>query len=229
MLLHVRQVLTPEELAAVRRTLARVPWDDGRATSGPQSALAKNNEQIALGRPELPGLQQTVLAALTRHPLFFSAALPRRILPPMFNRYAGATNDFGNHIDGAIRYVPGTAGERVRTDISCTLFLAEPDEYDGGELVIEDTYGAQRVKLPAGVLVLYPGTSVHRVEPVTRGFRIASFFWIESMVRSDEQRRLLFEMDAHLMRLRSTVGETEPGVIGLTGTYHNLLRMWADT
>jgi PKHD-type hydroxylase len=228
MLLHVGQVLTPEELAAMRETLARVPWGDGRATSGPQSAEAKNNEQIAQGRPELPGLQQTVLAALSRHQLFFSAALPRRILPPMFNRYSGATNAFGNHIDGAIRYVPGTTGERVRTDISCTLFLAEPDEYDGGELVIEDTYGAQRVKLPAGDMVLYPGTSVHRVEPVTRGARLASFFWIESMVRSDEQRSLLHDMDMHLMHLRETVGETEPAVIGLTGTYHNLLRLWAD-
>ena len=228
MLLHVRQVLNAEELAAMRRTLASVTWGDGRATSGPQAAEAKNNEQIAQGRPELPGLQQTVLAALSRHQLFFSAALPRRILPPMFNRYAGATNAFGNHIDGAIRYVPGTQGERVRTDISCTLFLAEPDEYDGGELVVEDTYGAKRVKLPAGDMVLYPGTSVHRVEPVTRGARLASFFWIESMVRSDEQRSLLHQMDMHLMHLRETVGETEPAVIGLTGTYHNLLRLWAD-
>ena len=228
MLLHVRQVLNAEELAAMRRTLASVAWGDGRVTSGPQAAEAKNNEQIALGRPELPGLQQTVLAALSRHQLFFSAALPRRILPPMFNRYAGATNAFGNHIDGAIRYVPGTQGERVRTDISCTLFLAEPDEYDGGELVVEDTYGAKRVKLPAGDMVLYPGTSVHRVEPVTRGARLASFFWIESMVRSDEQRSLLHQMDMHLMHLRETVGETEPAVIGLTGTYHNLLRLWAD-
>jgi len=228
MLLHVPQVLTPGELAALRETLAGVPWGDGRATSGAQSAQAKNNEQVAQGRPELPGLQQTVLAALSRHPLFFSAALPRRILPPMFNRYAGASNAFGNHVDGAIRYVPGAAGERVRTDISCTLFLAGPDEYDGGELVIEDTYGAQRVKLPAGDLVLYPGTSVHRVEPVTRGARLASFFWIESMVRSDEQRRLLHDMDRHLMQLRETVGETAPAVIGLTGTYHNLLRLWAD-
>jgi len=228
MLLHVPRVLTADELAALRKTLAGVPWGDGRATSGAQSAQAKNNEQVAQGRPELPGLQQTVLAALGRHPLFFSAALPRRILPPMFNRYAGAANAFGNHIDGAIRYIPGTAGERVRTDISCTLFLAGPDEYDGGELVIEDTYGAQRVKLPAGDLVLYPGTSVHRVEPVTRGARLASFFWVESMVRSDEQRRLLHDMDTHLMQLRETVGETSPAVIGLTGTYHNLLRLWAD-
>jgi PKHD-type hydroxylase len=228
MLLHVPQVLTTDELAALRKTLAGVPWGDGRATSGAQSAQAKNNEQVAQARPELPGLQQTVLAALSRHPLFFSAALPRRILPPMFNRYAGAANAFGNHVDGAIRYLPGTAGERVRTDISCTLFLAEPDEYDGGELVIEDTFGAQRVKLPAGDLVLYPGTSVHRVEPVTRGSRLASFFWVESMVRSDEQRRLLHDMDTYLMQLRETVGETSPAVIGLTGTYHNLLRLWAD-
>ena len=144
-----------------------MPWGDGRATSGPQSKQAKNNEQIAQGRPELPGLQETVLAALSRHAMFFSAALPRRILPPMFNRYGGFANAFGNHIDNAIRYVPGRPGERVRTDISCTLFLAEPEEYEGGELVIEDTYGAQRVKLPAGDMVLYPGTSVHRVEPVT--------------------------------------------------------------
>ena len=228
MLHHVRQVLTPEELASIRATLASVPWGDGRATSGRQAAQAKNNEQIALGRPELPGLQQTVLGALSRHHLFFSAALPRRILPPMFNRYAGAANAFGNHVDGAIRYIPGTAGERVRTDISCTLFLTGPDEYDGGELVVEDTFGAKRVKLPAGDMVLYPGTSVHRVEPVTRGARLASFFWIESMVRSDEQRSLLHDMDTHLMQLRETVGETAPAVIGLTGTYHNLLRLWAD-
>ena len=228
MLLHVPRVLTADELAALRETLAGVPWGDGRATSGAQSAQAKNNEQVAQGRPELPGLQQTVLAALGRHPLFFSAALPRRILPPMFNRYSGETNAFGNHIDNAVRFVPGSPGERVRTDISCTLFLAEPDEYDGGELVVEDTYGAQRVKLPAGDMVLYPGTSVHRVEPVTRGARLASFFWVESMVRSDEQRSLLHDMDMHLMHLRETVGETEPAVIGLTGTYHNLLRLWAD-
>jgi PKHD-type hydroxylase len=228
MLLHVGQVLTPDELAVVRKTLAGVPWSDGRATSGAQSAQAKNNEQLAQGRPELHGLQQTVLAALNRHAMFFSAALPRRILPPMFNRYSGASNAFGNHIDNAIRFIPGSQGERVRTDISCTLFLAEPEEYDGGELVVEDTYGAQRVKLPAGDMVLYPGTSVHRVEPVTRGARLASFFWVESMVRSDEQRSLLHDMDMHLMRLRETVGETEAAVIGLTGTYHNLLRLWAD-
>ena len=227
MLLHVRQVLTPEELGAIRKTLAAVPWGDGRATSGAQSKQAKNNEQVAQGRPELPGLQETVLAALSRHAMFFSAALPRRILPPMFNRYAGSTNAFGDHVDNAVRFVPGS-GERVRSDISCTLFLADPGEYDGGELVIEDTFGGRSVKLPAGDMLLYPGTSVHRVEPVTRGARVASFFWVESMVRSVEQRRLLFEMDGHLMRLRSSIGEADPAVIGLTGTYHNLLRLWAD-
>jgi len=229
MLLHIREVLTPAELREARTILDKAPWGDGRVTAGVQSAQAKNNEQLPQDGAETRALQQIVLGGLNRHATFFSAALPKRVFPPLFNRYGGAANAFGNHVDNAVRFVPGAHGQRVRTDISCTLFLAEPDEYGGGELVIEDTYGAQRVKLAAGDMVLYPGTSVHRVEPVTRGFRLASFFWIESMVRSDEQRRLLFDMDAHLMRLRSTVGETEPGVIGLTGTYHNLLRMWADT
>ncbi|MEP7303188.1 MAG: Fe2+-dependent dioxygenase [Caldimonas sp.] len=228
MLLHVGQVLGADELARVRATLAGAVWTDGRATSGAQSAQAKNNEQLPQGSSETRVLQQIVLAALDRHPVFFSAALPRRLLPPMFNRYSGQANAFGNHVDNAIRYLPDSPGERVRTDISCTLFLAEPDEYDGGELVVEDTFGAQRIKLAAGDMVLYPGTSVHRVEPVTRGARLAAFFWVESMVRSDEQRRLLYDMDVHLMRLRESVGETDPAVIGLTGTYHNLLRLWAD-
>jgi PKHD-type hydroxylase len=197
-------------------------------TAGVQSAQAKNNQQLAQDSAEAKALQQIVLGGLNRHAVFFSAALPKRVFPPLFNRYGGAANAFGNHVDNAVRFIPGTLGERVRTDLSCTLFLAEPADYDGGELVVEDTFGAQRVKLPAGDLVLYPGTSVHRVEPVTRGHRVASFFWLESMVRSDEQRRLLFDMDSHLMRLRERVGETDPAVIGLTGTYHNLLRQWAD-
>ncbi len=229
MLLQVPGVLTADELAQVRRCLDGARWSDGRATSGAQSALAKNNEQLGADEPALRLLQEIVLAALNRHHLFFSAALPKRLLPPMFNRYSGAANAFADHIDNAVRFVPGRPGERVRTDISCTLFLAEPSEYDGGELVVEDTYGVQRVKLAAGDLVLYPGTSVHRVEPVTRGARLASFFWVESMVRSVEQRRLLYDMDLHLMHLRESVGETDPAVIGLTGTYHNLLRLWADT
>jgi len=228
MLLHVPEVLSAEELREARAILARAPWGDGRVTAGVQSAQAKNNEQLPQDGAETKALQRIVLGALNRHALFFSAALPRRLFPPLFNRYGGAANAFGNHVDNAVRFVPGGQGERVRTDVSCTLFLADPDEYDGGELAIAATYGAPRIKLPAGDMVLYPGTSVHRVEPVTRGHRIASFFWIESMVRSDEARRLLYEMDSHLMRLRASVGETDPAVIGLTGTYHNLLRMWAD-
>lgn len=228
MLLHVKQVLNADELREARAILARAPWGDGRVTAGVQSAQTKNNEQLPQDGAETKALQRIVLGGLNRHATFFSAALPRRVFPPLFNRYGGASNSFGAHVDNAVRFIPGTAGERVRTDVSCTLFLSEPDTYDGGELTVDDTFGAQRIKLPAGDMVLYPGTSVHRVEPVTRGHRVASFFWIESMVRSDEARRLLFEMDTHLMRLRTTVGETDAAVIGLTGTYHNLLRMWAD-
>ncbi len=228
MLLHVREVLNAAELREARALLARAPWGDGRVTAGVQSAQAKNNEQLPQDAAETRALQQIVLGGLNRHAVFFSAALPRRVFPPLFNRYGGAANSFGDHVDNAIRFLPGGQGDRLRTDVSCTLFLADPDEYDGGELTVEDTFGAQRIKLPAGDMVLYPGTSVHRVEPVTRGFRVASFFWLESMVRSDEQRRLLFDMDSHLMRLRASVGETDPAVIGLTGTYHNLLRLWAD-
>lgn len=228
MLLHVREVLNADELGEARRILADAPWGDGRVTAGVQSAQAKNNQQLPQGSDASRALQAIVLRGLNRHKLFFSAALPRQVFPPLFNRYGGAANAFGNHVDNAIRYVPGS-GERVRTDVSCTLFLAQPDEYDGGELVVEDTFGDQRIKLPAGDMVLYPGTSVHRVEPVTRGFRLASFFWVESMVRSDEQRRLLFDLDTHLMRLRTEQGEEHPSAIGLMGVYHNLLRMWADS
>ncbi len=228
MLLHIKEVLNTDELREARVVLARASWGDGRVTAGVQSAQAKNNEQLPQDSDATKALQQIVLGGLNRHAVFFSAALPKRVFPPLFNRYGGATNSFGNHVDNAVRYIPGGQGERVRTDVSCTLFLADPDAYDGGELTVDDTFGAQRVKLPAGDMLLYPGTSVHRVEPVTRGFRVASFFWLESMVRSDEARRLLFEMDSHLMQLRSSVGETDPAVIGLTGTYHNLLRMWAD-
>ena len=228
MLLHVKQVLNDDELREARAILARAPWGDGRVTAGVQSAQMKNNEQLPQDGAETKALQRIVLGGLNRHATFFSAALPKRVFPPLFNRYGGASNSFGDHVDNAVRFIPGTAGERVRTDVSCTLFLSDPEAYDGGELAVDDTFGAQRIKLPAGDMVLYPGTSVHRVEPVTRGHRVASFFWIESMVRIDDARRLLFEMDTHLMRLRTSVGETDPAVIGLTGTYHNLLRMWAD-
>lgn len=228
MLLHVRQVLLPDELAEARRLLADAPWVDGRLTAGEQSARAKNNEQLPETDERACAVRAMVMRGLDRCPSFFSAALPHSVSPPLFNRYGGTANSFGNHVDGAVRYLRDGAG-RVRTDLSCTLFLSDPDEYDGGELVIADTYGEQRVKLPAGDLVLYPGTSVHRVEPITRGYRVGAYFWIQSMVRGEEQRRLLYEMDRSLIHLRSTVGETDPGVVGLTGTYHNLLRMWADT
>ncbi|NCT84508.1 MAG: Fe2+-dependent dioxygenase [Comamonadaceae bacterium] len=227
MLLHVPQVLTPDELRQARVILAQAPWGDGRMTAGSQSAVAKNNQQLPETCEATLQLQALVLPALQRHPLFFSAALPKAISPPLFNRYGGAANSFGNHVDSAVRYLRDGQG-RVRTDVSCTLFLADPDEYEGGELTMEDTFGQQRVKLPAGDLILYPGHSVHRVEPVTRGQRLASYFWVQSMVRSAEQRRLLFDMDTHLMSLRSRLGEGDPAVIGLTGTYHNLLRMWLD-
>jgi PKHD-type hydroxylase len=226
-LLHIPQVLHGDEMREVQTALAQVAWGDGQVTAGVQSKLAKNNQQLDQTCTTAKRLQAIVLAALNHHALFFSAALPKKVFPPLFNRYAGQTNAFGNHVDNAVRYLPGS-GERVRTDLSCTLFLSEPDSYDGGELVIEDSFGTKAVKLQAGDMVLYPGTSVHRVEPVTRGERLACFFWIESMVRSGEQRRLLYEMDAHLMQLRTDHGESEPAIIGLTGTYHHLLRLWAD-
>lgn len=196
-------------------------------TAGPQAAAVKRNRQLPVGGDPARTLQRLVLAAVERHALFFSAALPKRVLPPMFNRYGDELNAYGAHVDQAIRHHPDT-GQAIRTDLSCTVFLADPADYDGGELVIDDTFGERRVKLAAGDAVLYPGTSVHRVEPVTRGVRYASFFWIESLVRSDEQRRLLFEMDVALTRLRGRDGESAEAV-ALVGTYHNLLRLWAQT
>ena len=226
MLLTLEGVLTPDDVREARRLLAGAAWEDGRATAGAQAVTVKNNQQLAQDGEPARALRALVLQGLERHATFFSAALPRNVFPPMFNRYAGAANTYGNHVDAAIRYAP--AG-RVRTDLSCTLFLCDPDEYEGGDLVVESAAGERRVKLPAGDMVLYPSTSVHRVEPVTRGARVASFFWVQSMVRSEEQRRPLFEMDRALMHLRSTVGEMDAGVVALTGTYHNLLRLWAET
>jgi PKHD-type hydroxylase len=227
MLLKIPQILDAAGVARARELLAAAPWADGRTTAGRQAAQVKNNQQLPPGSEAHRELQALVLQALEKHPVFFSATLPKRVLPPLFNRYAGSNNTYGAHIDQAVRYLPGGV-QRVRTDISCTLFFSEPADYDGGELVIDTTFGEQRVKLTAGDMVVYPGTSVHRVEPVTRGARLASFFWIESMVRADEQRRLLYEMDMSLMRLRGELGETAE-LVQLTGTYHNLLRMWADT
>jgi len=227
MLLKIPQIVDDDDLTRVRDLLAAATWGDGRKTAGRQAAQVKRNEQLQAGSEQHRAAQALVLQALEAHPQFFSATLPKRVLPPSFNRYAGTANAYGSHVDQAVRYLPGGV-QRVRTDISCTLFLSDPAEYDGGELVIEHSYGEQRIKLAAGDLVVYPGNSVHRVEPVTRGERLASFFWIESMVRGDEQRRLLFEMDMSLMALRSDLGETAE-LVRLTGTYHNLLRMWADT
>ncbi|MFG5775548.1 Fe2+-dependent dioxygenase [Comamonas sp. J-3] len=227
MLLHIHQLLSADEVRQARQQLVGAPWQAGQRSAGPQAAQVKRNAQLPEASPVAQTLRQLVLQGLERSPQFFSAALPKTISPPMFNRYAGDANTYGNHVDSAVRFLPDGKG-RVRTDVSCTVFLSAPDEYEGGELVVEDTFGTQRVKLNAGDAVLYPGTSIHRVEPVTRGERLASFFWIQSMVRSDEQRRLLYDMDQHLMRLRSQVGETDPAIVGLTGTYHNLLRLWAD-
>ena len=209
MLIRIPGVFDADALARARALLEDAPWTDGASTAGTQAVRVKHNQQLPVTCAPAQALQSMVLGALERHPVFFSAALPKRVFPPMFNRYGGAANTYGAHVDNAIRYTPGR-GERVRTDLSATLFLADPADYDGGELVIDDTYGEQRVKLAAGDLVLYPGTSVHRVEPVTRGVRVASFFWIESLVRSDEQRRLLHDMDRFLVHLRSTVARPTP-------------------
>lgn len=226
MLLHVPDVLNRDALARARALTAGAAWTDGRITAGTQSEQTKNNLQIPEQAPAAREAGDIVLKGLSNSALFFTAALPKRIFPPLFNCYTGAANAFGNHVDNAIRTHAATR-ERVRTDLSATLFLSHPDEYDGGELVIEDTFGAKSVKLPAGDLILYPATSVHRVEPVTRGARVASFFWIESMVREEERRRLLYEMDMAILGLRASVGDRAE-VVQLTGCYHNLLRQWAD-
>lgn len=227
MLLTLPHLLSPAELQNARQQLAHAPWADGSDSAGPQARLAKNNEQLPRDCAAAQAISALVLAALDRSALFLTATLPKRVFPPRINRYGGAANHYGDHVDASIRQMPGRR-ERLRTDISCTVFLSDPEEYDGGELCIADTFGEQQVKLPAGHAVIYPGTSVHQVRPVTRGHRMACFFWIESMVRSDEQRRLLYEMDMALLRLRGQHGDS-PETVALTGTYHNLLRMWADT
>ena len=227
MLLRVPEVLTTDALARCRAIVEHADWQEGRITAGSQSAQVKNNAQLAEDAPAAREARALVVAGLAHSALFFSGALPKKTFPPLFNRYQGAANQFGDHVDNAVRTSTMT-GAWVRTDLSATLFLSEPDEYDGGELVIEDTFGPQRIKLAAGDLLLYPASSVHRVEPVTRGTRLASFFWIESMVRSDEQRRLLFELDAAIVALRARQGDTDE-TVRLTGVYHNLLRLWVET
>jgi PKHD-type hydroxylase len=225
MLLAIPDLLNPDQLAEARALLGRAEWIDGKVTAGPQSARAKHNMQLAEGSAAAESLGDMILTALQRNALFVSAALPLRVFPPLFNRYQGG-HSFGNHVDNAVRQVSGT-GHRIRTDLSATLFLADPEEYEGGELVVEDTYGVHKVKLPAGDMVLYPSSSLHSVTPVTGGTRVASFFWIQSMVRDDSRRTLLFDLDVAIQQLSRDV-PAHPATVQLTGVYHNLLRQWAE-
>lgn len=227
MLIQVPHVLTKEQVAACRKVIDDAKWVDGRGTAGAHAAAVKQNMQLPENSPEARQLGEMVLQALSSSPLFISFALPLRVLPPMFNRY-GSGQFFGSHVDGAIRGIPGT-GMRMRTDVSCTLFLAETDEYDGGELCVLDDYGTHEIKLSAGDAVLYPATSLHHVNPVTRGFRVASFFWVQSMVRDERARRMLFDLDQTIQRLTTKLGVEDPEVVRLGGIYHNLIRYWADT
>ncbi|SEC30614.1 Fe2+-dependent dioxygenase [Terriglobus roseus] len=225
MLVQVSEVLTREQVKQFRQALDATEWIDGKVTAGYQSARVKDNAQLNESNAVAADLGRQIVEALNRSPVFVAAALPKKIFPPLFNRYQGGQS-FGNHVDNSVRRIPAT-GEYVRTDLSVTLFLSEPDEYDGGELVIEDTYGSQSVKLPAGDAVLYPSTSLHHVRPVTRGARVSSFFWLQSMVRSDEQRSLLLTLDVAIQRLAQDVPDHASGV-ELTGVYHNLLRQWVE-
>jgi PKHD-type hydroxylase len=228
MLITINDLLTPDELATARVWLAESSWASGALTAGPQAAQAKHNEQLPDDAPHLAALRQLVLGALHRSPTFFAAALPLKVLPPFFNRYAGQANTYGWHTDCAMRMVPGGGAGYVRSDVSATLFLSDPQDYDGGELTIEDTFGTHSVKPPAGSLVLYPSSSIHAVTPVTHGERLACFMFMQSMVRDAGQRRLLYDMDMALLQLREQVGEVD-AVVRLTGTYHNLLRQWAES
>ena len=227
MLIAIPEVLDAAAVMRVRGILEAAEWIDGNETSGPQAALAKRNEQIPDDSAAAREAGAIVLDALGRAPLFVAAALPAKVFPPLFNRYAGG-QAFGVHVDNAVRMKRGT-DFRMRSDLSATLFLEEPDRYDGGELVVEDLFGEHRVKLPAGHLVLYPASSLHRVMPVTRGARVASFFWIQSMIRDDGARRILFDLDRGVQAVAAERGQGDPAVVQLTGVYHNLLRRWAET
>jgi PKHD-type hydroxylase len=225
MLIHIPDVLTKQQVAEFRARLAQAEWVDGRATVGYQGAQVKKNRQLPVDGPDARELGEIILKALYANPLFMAAALPLRIVPPLFNAYAGGEH-YGFHVDGSVRMLPGSSLS-LRTDVSSTLFLSEPDEYQGGELIVQDTYGSHEVKLPAGDLILYPSTSLHQVAPVTEGERVCSFFWTQSMVRDDWQRTMLYELDCNIQSLRSRVGDSEE-IVGLTGHYHNLLRQWAE-
>lgn len=225
MLITVPNLFSPEQVAEARKILDAAEWVDGKVTAGYQSARAKDNVQIPEGHPAARQVGEMILKTLGQNPLFLSAALPLHVFPPLFNRYSGGQS-FGTHVDNAIRQVPGTP-HRIRTDLSATLFFAAPDEYDGGELCVEDTYGVHAVKLPPGHMVLYPATSLHHVKPVTRGARLCSFFWLQSMIRDDGKRSLLFDLDLSIQRL-SRDHPDHPSAVQLTGVYHNLLRQWAE-
>ena len=229
MLVRIPDVLNAEQIAHARDLLDKADWVDGKVTAGHQSAKAKNNSQLPETSPVARELGDIILAALGRNPLFLSAALPLRVFPPLFNRYSGGQN-FGTHVDNAIRNITGTP-HRIRTDLSATLFFAAPEEYDGGELCVEDTYGVQRIKLPPGHMILYPATSLHHVTPVTRGARVSSFFWIQSMIRDDGRRALMFDLDLAIQRLGRDLPDNPVAAqtsVQLTGVYHNLLRQWAE-
>jgi PKHD-type hydroxylase len=225
MLIHVPKVLTSEQVADCRRLLDQADWIDGKGTVGEQGALVKRNRQLPELSPIGRQLGEMILGALAHHPLFFSAALPLKTVPPLFNRYEGGEH-YGTHIDGAVRAVPGSS-HFIRTDLSSTLFLTDPADYDGGELVVFDSYGGHQVKLPAGDLLLYTSGSLHRVNPVTRGARVSSFFWTQSMVADDRHRDVLYRLDQNIQKLRAKIGETEE-TVALAGHYHNLLRMWSE-
>lgn len=227
MLITIPEVLTKVQVADCRQLMDQAEWVDGNVTSGHQSALAKDNLQLPEGSPVARQIGDLIQDALGANPLFISAALPLKVFPPLFNRYE-AGQAFGTHVDNAIRHLRGT-NFRIRSDLSATLFLSEPEDYDGGELTIEDVYGEQQVKLPAGHMVLYPSSSLHHVTPVTRGARVSSFFWLQSMVRDDGQRTLLFQLDNAIQKIGLDRGHQDAEVISLTGVYHNLLRRWADS
>lgn len=225
MIVHIQSVLNEKQVARCREVMNRGKWVDGRVTAGYQSSVVKDNRQLAEDSPEARELGDMIVAALERNPLFITAALPLRVFPPLFNRYEGGEN-FGAHLDNSIRQIPGTP-YRIRTDVSATLFLSNPADYDGGELVIDDIYGAHSAKLPAGDMIVYPANSLHHVNAVTRGVRLASFFWLQSMVRDDGQRTLLFDLDMSINQINQTL-PNHPAVVGLTNCYHNLLRRFAE-
>ncbi|WP_188380929.1 Fe2+-dependent dioxygenase [Oxalicibacterium faecigallinarum] len=225
MMLHIPGVLTLEQVLKIRATLDATDWIDGRTTVGQQGAQVKKNRQLDEHSTVGKEIGNAILSVLVKNPLFVSAALPLRYVPPLFNRYEGGEH-YGFHVDGSVRTIPGTTLS-LRTDLSCTLFLCEPEEYDGGELIVSDTYGEHEVKLPAGDMILYPSSSLHKVEPVTRGARVCSFFWVQSMVPDDGRRTMLYELDQNIQKLRAQIGDTSE-VLGLTGHYHNLLRQWAQ-